>query len=95
MMESVPPVLQAGFWGLVAGSALVIGATIGYFVRLPAAFSSSVMAFGIGVLVSALSFDLMQEAFAEGGVTAAAVESVQNSGVMLLAGVELLTLTGL
>ncbi len=32
----MPPWALAGFWGLVAGSALVLGAAIGYFVRVPA-----------------------------------------------------------
>jgi ZIP family zinc transporter len=63
--------LQAALWGLVAGGALLAGAATGYFVRLPKAVSASVMAFGIGVLISALSFDLMEEAVSTGGVLAA------------------------
>lgn len=71
-MDTVPLPWQAGLWGLVAGSALVIGAAIRYFVPLPAMVNSSVMAFGIGVLVSALAFDLMEEAFDAGGIAAVA-----------------------
>lgn len=63
--------LQAALWGLLAGSALVLGAAIGYFARLPRVVSSGVMAFGIGVLVSALAFDLMDEALGTGGLFAA------------------------
>lgn len=63
--------IQAALWGLTAGGALLLGAAIGYFVRLPKAVSASVMAFGIGVLISALAFNLMEEAFETGGVIAA------------------------
>lgn len=62
--------LQAFLWGAVAGGALLLGAFVGYFANLPKTLSSSVMAFGIGVLVSALSFDLMSEAFVVGGLWA-------------------------
>jgi ZIP family zinc transporter len=50
--------LQAGFWGLVGGSALLLGAALGYFVRIPQRASAGIMAFGAGVLLSALSFEL-------------------------------------
>lgn len=63
----VPLWLQAGFWGLVAGSALLIGSVIGYFSRVPQRVIAAVMAFGAGVLISALSFDLMDEAYKRGG----------------------------
>ena len=64
--------LEAGFWGLVAGSALVLGAAITYLVAVPARIVAAVMAFGSGVLISALSFDLMQEAYESGGFAATA-----------------------
>ncbi|MET0779624.1 MAG: ZIP family zinc transporter [Candidatus Saccharimonadales bacterium] len=59
--------LLAGFWGLVAGSALLIGAVVGYFFKLPKRVSASIMAFGAGVLISALAFGLMDEAYGRGG----------------------------
>ncbi len=77
--------LQAALWGLVAGGALLIGALIGYFVHLPRMLSGSVMAFGIGVLISALSFNLMEEAVATGGVLAAITGFVLGGGVYALA----------
>ena len=70
-MDLISPAVQAALWGLVAGGALLLGATIGYFVRLPKVVSASVMAFGIGVLMSALAFNLMEDAFETGGVVAA------------------------
>lgn len=65
----MPIALQAGFWGLLSGSALLIGAAIGWFVRLPRPAVAGVMAFGAGVLISALSFELMDEAWHRGGLT--------------------------
>jgi zinc transporter, ZIP family len=48
MNSSLAVALQAGFWGLIGGSALIIGAALGYFLRLPQRFIASVMAFGAG-----------------------------------------------
>ena len=59
--------LLAGFWGLVAGSALLVGAAIGFFLNVPQRAIAGIMAFGGGVLISALSFDLMDEAYKRGG----------------------------
>jgi ZIP family zinc transporter len=55
--------LQASFWGLVAGPALLLGAAVGYFARVPQRLIAAIMAFGGGVLISALSFDPMDEAY--------------------------------
>jgi zinc transporter, ZIP family len=64
----MPLVIQAGLWGLLSGSALVVGALIGTFAKLPQRVIAGVMAFGAGVLISALSFDLMDEAYRQGGI---------------------------
>lgn len=65
---SVPVIVQAGLWGLLSGSALLLGAVIGYYARLPARLVAGIMAFGAGVLISALSFELVEEAAARGGL---------------------------
>lgn len=65
----MPVWAQAGLWGLLAGGALVVGAAIAWFVRVPQRVVASVMAFGAGVLISALAFDLVDEAEASGGST--------------------------
>lgn len=62
--------LQAGLWGLLTGGALVVGAGVGYTVRLSQRVVAGVMAFGTGVLISALSFELVQPAFRQGGLAA-------------------------
>ena len=67
--------LEAAFWGLVGGLALVLGAAIALVPRKPisARAIAFVMAFGAGVLISALSFDLTEEALGLGGGDATAL----------------------
>lgn len=63
----MPEPIQAGLWGLVAASALLIGAVAALTLRVPRRIVALVMAFGAGALVSALAFDLAEEAFRVGG----------------------------
>ena len=55
--------LEAGLWGLIAASTLVIGALMGLYLPIPRRVVALAMAFGAGALISALSFDLTEEAF--------------------------------
>jgi ZIP family zinc transporter len=64
----MPVWLEAGLWGLLGGAALVIGALIAWFVRVSPDVVATVMAFGSGVLISAVAFDLMAEAADTGGL---------------------------
>jgi ZIP family zinc transporter len=73
--------LLAGFWGLVAGSALLVGAALGFFLRVPQRAIAAVMAFGGGVLISALSFDLMDEAYKRGGFDSTAIGFVAGAAI--------------
>jgi ZIP family zinc transporter len=61
-------VLEAGFWGLVAGAALLVGAGVGLWKETSQRVIGLIMAFGAGVLISALAFDLTEEAYEQGGV---------------------------
>lgn len=63
----MPEPIQAGLWGLLASSALLIGAIAALTLRVPRRTVALVMAFGAGALVSALAFDLADEAFRVGG----------------------------
>jgi ZIP family zinc transporter len=63
----MPDAFQAGLWGLLAGSSLVIGAVIGLTFDIPRRIVALVMGFGAGALISALSFDLADEAFEAAG----------------------------
>jgi zinc transporter, ZIP family len=49
-------------WGTLAASSLVIGALIALRFRVGLRAIGLIMGFGSGVLISALSFDLVQEA---------------------------------
>jgi ZIP family zinc transporter len=77
----MPQWLIAGFWGWVSGSALLLGAFAGWFLRLPTRVVAAVMAFGSGVLISALSFELMEEAQRRGGLPATAIGFLLGAGV--------------
>jgi ZIP family zinc transporter len=59
--------VQAGLWGLLSGSALLVGALAGWFLPLSKRTVAGIMAFGAGVLISALAFELMDEAWKSGG----------------------------
>ncbi|MEU5541444.1 ZIP family zinc transporter [Streptomyces sioyaensis] len=72
-------VVEAGGWGLVAGSALLLGAAVGYGLRVPQKVIALVMAFGAGVLLSAVSFELIGEAYEQGGLGPAAVGTLAGA----------------
>lgn len=55
------------FWGFVGGVALLIGGFVGTYVRAPLTAIGLIMAFGSGVLISALAFELTHEAYVRGG----------------------------
>jgi zinc transporter, ZIP family len=79
--------VDGGTVGFVGGSALVIGAAIAYAVAVPTRVVAAVMAFGSGVLISALSFDLMQEAFESGGFGATAAGFLAGATVYTAANI--------
>jgi ZIP family zinc transporter len=69
----VPTWIEAGLWGLLAGGALVLGAGLAWVVRVPPKVIASIMAFGAGVLISALAFELVAEAAESGGLAAVVI----------------------
>jgi ZIP family zinc transporter len=81
--------VQAGLWGLLAGGALVVGALIAWFVKVPRSVVATVMAFGAGVLISALAFDLMAEAESRGGLTPTLIGFLGGALVYVAANVAL------
>ncbi len=54
--------IEAGLWGLLAASSLVLGATVAVLAPPGRRLLGVVMAFGSGVLLSAISFELVEEA---------------------------------
>lgn len=83
----MPGTVIAGGWGLLAGSALVVGALIGYLVRVPPKMIATVMAFGSGVLLSAVSFELIAEAHRRGGLPPTALGAL--AGALIYTGANL------
>ncbi|PZF80277.1 ZIP family metal transporter [Jiangella anatolica] len=66
--------MSALLWGLLASSSLIVGALLVMVRPLPQRVVALVMAFGAGVLISAVAYDLVQDAFEH------------SSGWVLLAG---------
>jgi zinc transporter, ZIP family len=85
MILSIPYWMAAGFWGFVAGTALLLGAALGFFASVPRQLIALVMAFGSGVLISALSFDLMDEAYRRGGFDSAALGFIAGAALYTVA----------
>jgi zinc transporter, ZIP family len=83
----MPIWLQAGFWGLLGGSALVLGAAVAYFVSLPQRLVAAIMSIGAGVLISAVAFDLMDEAYRQGGFDSTSLGSLAGAAVYTAANI--------
>lgn len=58
---------MAAFWGGVGGVSLLIGALMGLFLRVPLRIVGLVMGFGVGVLISAVAFELTGAAYERAG----------------------------
>jgi len=83
----MPLTLQAGLWGLLAGSALILGAALAWMASVPRRIIAAVMAFGSGVLISALSFELMEEAFNRGGFDSTSIGFLGGAAVYTAANI--------
>ncbi|MBB1483081.1 ZIP family zinc transporter [Tessaracoccus sp. MC1865] len=81
--------LAAAGWGLFAGAALVIGAAVAWFIPVPPKVVGSVMAFGSGVLISAVAFELFDEAARTGGLGPAVFGFGVGAAVYMLANLAL------
>lgn len=65
--------LEAALWGLAGASSLLIGAVIGIRFGLSERAIGLILAFGAGTLISAVAFELTEEAFALGGADIVAI----------------------
>lgn len=54
--------------GAIGGATLLIGAALAWFLHVPAKLTAAISAFGAGVLISALAYELVQEAADDGGL---------------------------
>ncbi len=64
---------EAAFWGFVAASALVVGAEVAFAFKLSRMVIGMIMAFGVGALISAVSFELVAPAMETASVWQVAV----------------------
>jgi ZIP family zinc transporter len=64
----MPIWIAAGMWGLLGASSLILGAAVAFLIRLPERITAGIMAFGCGVLISAVAYDLLEDGFQEGGI---------------------------
>ncbi|MDP9488373.1 MAG: ZIP family zinc transporter [Actinomycetota bacterium] len=65
--------LLAGSWGFVGGASLLVGALIGLYASVSQGVIALVMAAGAGVLISLVAFELMEEAYKQGGFDSPAI----------------------
>jgi ZIP family zinc transporter len=54
---------EALFWGVFAGSSLIVGGAIGIWLPLSRGVRGLIMGFGAGVLISAVAYELVDDAF--------------------------------
>lgn len=83
----MPLWLQAGLWGLLGGSALALGAAVAYFVSLSQRLVAAIMSIGAGVLISAVAFDLMDEAYRQGGFDSTSLGFVGGAAIYTAANI--------
>jgi ZIP family zinc transporter len=76
--------IAAGIYGLIGGMALFIGALIGLYMKVSKRAIGAIMAFGSGVLISALTFDLMEKAYQSGGFDSVSIGFI--AGAVLFVG---------
>ncbi len=73
--------MDALIFGVIASSALVIGAVLGARVQLPKKLLAAMLAFAAGALMTALAFELFEDAYEHGGIWRAAVGLIVGAAV--------------
>ena len=72
--------LMAFLMGTIAASSLLIGAVIGLFWKPSRRTTAAIMAFGAGILIAALAFELVEEAYHAAGFFPMAVGALIGGG---------------
>ena len=80
-MGTVACVGKAAMFGLIASSALVLGALAGGRIQLPKRVLAAMLAFASGALITALAFELFEDSYEQGGLWRAAVGLVVGAAV--------------
>ncbi len=73
--------MEALIFGAVASSALVIGAVLGVRVQVPKAVLAGMLAFAAGALITALAFELFEDAYEQGGIWRAGIGLIVGAAV--------------
>lgn len=73
--------MDALIFGVIASSALVIGAVVGARVQLPKRALATMLSFAAGALITALAFELFEDAYEHGGIWRAAIGLIVGSVV--------------
>ncbi|MGN9811339.1 ZIP family metal transporter [Micromonospora sp. BQ11] len=73
--------MEAFLFGVVASSALVLGALAGVRFRLPKRLLAALLAFASGALITALAFELFEDAYEHGGIWRAVLGLVAGAVV--------------
>ncbi|SHN14457.1 ZIP family metal transporter [Cryptosporangium aurantiacum] len=76
--------MDALIFGVIASSALVLGALVGARIRLPKAVLAGMLAFAAGALITALAFELFEDAYEHGGIWRAAVGLIVGAVVFTI-----------
>jgi len=84
-MTHFPLWIHAAAWGGFTGAALLIGAMMGYYIHLKQRVVAGIMAFGSGALISAISFELIAEAYNKGGLLSTSLGLILGAIVYSLA----------
>jgi len=68
-------------FGVIASSALVLGAIVGGRVRIPKRVLAAMLAFAAGALITALTFELFEDSYERGGIWRAAAGLIAGAVV--------------
>lgn len=76
--------LQAAFWGGIAGSAVLLGCFTGLAFHIPKKWTAWIMAFGTGILIGAVSFELLIEAVEQSNLKITAIGFISGSAIFTI-----------
>ena len=60
--------VEAIIFGAIASSALVLGALVGMRVQFPKRVLAAMLAFAAGALITALTFEMFEDSYEQGGI---------------------------
>src|SRR3954447_20716911 len=81
------PLMAAAFgWGILAAASLVIGAVVALLFRIKLPVIGLIMGFGAGVLISAVAFDLVEEAAGKASGHGAVIAGLSSAAACSLWG---------